>query len=256
MDRTTGDRVLLNSFGSLSYGMNVTADDTYVWTTYSRASEKIWRFDSAGVLTEWTASTQIVGGELTSAGDYLYGTPNINEIGRWNKIDGSYTSVVGSSTAGYVDGVGSSVRFDGVNGLATSGNGIFYVFDTNNNVIRSLEQAWFFGDDSFAYGWDGYGAWNGGINAGVGNYVTSATDASIATAGGPLEMVRTYNSRDLYEGPLGVGWRFNLEMRWEAEADGNVAVLYPDGRRETHTDNGDGTYSPPEIGRASCRERV
>ena len=48
-----------------------------------------------------------------------------------------------------------------------------------------------------------------------------------------LELTRTFNSADPRVGAFGQGWTHSYDMTWNADAAGNITVLYPDGRRET-----------------------
>lgn len=88
------------------------------------------------------------------------------------------------------------------------------------------------------------------VNPGLGSFVTTATDASVSTQGPALELSRTYNSVDLSDTGLGVGWTTNTSMSWQQDASSRVVVLYPDGRREAHTPDGTGGYTSP-LGYAS-----
>lgn len=98
---------------------------------------------------------------------------------------------------------------------------------------------------SASFGWDGYGAWFGGVNAASGNFVTDAADAQVASPRPPLEVARTYNSRSFGVGGFGFGWTSLLDMRAVADATGDVTVVHPDGRHERHTARSDGTFAPP-----------
>lgn len=145
----------------------------------------------------------------------------------------------------YVDRTGPDARFDGIVGLVTDGEARLFVADAENHRIRSLADDLFFDQSGFAYGWDGYGGWAGGINAGLGAFVTSHDDLSVATVGPGLGVTRTYNSLDFHEGPFGVGWSYTYEMEWRRNASGDVSILYPDGRREVFEYEGGGVYKPP-----------
>jgi RHS repeat-associated protein len=82
----------------------------------------------------------------------------------------------------------------------------------------------------------------------VGNYSTSAVDASVANVGPALKVVRTYNSldprRDLM---FGAGWMTQFDMRLVLDNDGsgNAVVTYPDGQQVRFGRNPDLTFSPP-----------
>lgn len=96
-------------------------------------------------------------------------------------------------------------------------------------------------------GWDAFGAWSSGVNAALSNYVRTDTDMDIASVGHPLQMARTYNSRDLSDGWFGYGWTSTFEMAVEQFIDGGFArVLYPDGRREDHEFSVGAGFEPPE----------
>ena len=88
-----------------------------------------------------------------------------------------------------------------------------------------------------------------------GDYTTSATEAAVAVAGPPLQIVRTYNSLDPREsGAFGAGWSSVLDMGIAADDPGDPAssmvVTMPDGSQARFGYNGtssDGsaTYIPP-----------
>ncbi|GHK03909.1 hypothetical protein SY2F82_66120 [Streptomyces sp. Y2F8-2] len=82
----------------------------------------------------------------------------------------------------------------------------------------------------------------------VGNFTSSATDASLAGVGPDLTLIRTYNSldprRDL---AFGAGWttRFDMRLTPDDDGSGNVVIRYPDGQDVRFGKNADGTYAPP-----------
>ncbi|WP_234435897.1 DUF6531 domain-containing protein [Streptomyces sp. NRRL S-813] len=82
----------------------------------------------------------------------------------------------------------------------------------------------------------------------VGNFTSSATDASLAGVGPDLTLIRTYNSldprRDL---AFGAGWttRFDMRLTPDDDGSGNVVIRYPDGQDVRFGRNADGTYAPP-----------
>ncbi len=91
-----------------------------------------------------------------------------------------------------------------------------------------------------------------GVDASIGNYTTSATDATVLTAGPPLSVKRDYNSKDRrVGGAFGAGWSSVLDARAVEQADsGNalqsVVVTYPEGQEVGFGANADGTFSPPQ----------
>jgi RHS repeat-associated protein len=82
----------------------------------------------------------------------------------------------------------------------------------------------------------------------AGNYTTAAVDATVATIGPELRLMRTYNSLDPRRDALfGAGWMTRYDMRLVPDDDGsgNVVVTYPDGQAVRFGRNADGTYSAP-----------
>ncbi|QKV74196.1 LamG-like jellyroll fold domain-containing protein [Amycolatopsis sp. Hca4] len=88
------------------------------------------------------------------------------------------------------------------------------------------------------------------FDAGVGDYTSAATDASVAVAGPPLAIKRSYNSLDPRTANLfGSGWSTAYDMAATPDNDGsgNVVVTYPDGRTLRFGLNADGTtFAPPQ----------
>jgi RHS repeat-associated protein len=82
----------------------------------------------------------------------------------------------------------------------------------------------------------------------VGNYTTEALDASVATAGPELRLIRTYNSLDpRRDGLFGAGWtsRYDMKLVTDDDGSGNVVITYPDGQAVRFGKNADGTYAAP-----------
>ncbi|MGW5689074.1 RHS repeat-associated core domain-containing protein [Nonomuraea sp. NPDC003754] len=91
-----------------------------------------------------------------------------------------------------------------------------------------------------------------------GNYTTTATDLTVATAGPPLAVVRTYNSMDpRSDGIFGAGWSTRWDMKVLREVRGSsvsALVTYPDGRQVRFRANGNGTFQPPPGMQATLAE--
>ncbi|MFI6705384.1 LamG-like jellyroll fold domain-containing protein [Nonomuraea sp. NPDC050478] len=87
------------------------------------------------------------------------------------------------------------------------------------------------------------------FNQQTGNYTATFTDLTVATAGPPLSVVRTYNSLDpRTDGMFGAGWSTRWDMKVAKEVRGastSALVTYPDGRQVRFVSNGDGTFQPP-----------
>ncbi|MER5319050.1 polymorphic toxin-type HINT domain-containing protein [Streptosporangium roseum] len=68
----------------------------------------------------------------------------------------------------------------------------------------------------------------------AGNYTTTVTDASVATAGPPLSVTRSYNSLDgRIDGMFGPGWstRYDMKIQPEGGTPQTLLLTYPDGRK-------------------------
>ncbi|HTJ34948.1 MAG TPA: LamG-like jellyroll fold domain-containing protein [Dactylosporangium sp.] len=90
-----------------------------------------------------------------------------------------------------------------------------------------------------------------GFEPSVANYTTSATDASVETAGPALEVTRSYNSQDPRTGSaFGAGWSSIVDTHAEEQRDNGgtlrtVMVTYPGGQDVVFGRNPDGSYAPP-----------
>ncbi|MFJ9554106.1 DNRLRE domain-containing protein [Nocardiopsis sp. NPDC101807] len=88
----------------------------------------------------------------------------------------------------------------------------------------------------------------GTVDALIGNYTETVTDASLPSAGPPLSITRTYNSSDPRQnGIFGAGWstRFDMGLVPDVDGTGNVVVTYPDGRQHRFARNADASFTPP-----------
>ncbi|MFC7588117.1 DUF6531 domain-containing protein [Nonomuraea antimicrobica] len=80
-----------------------------------------------------------------------------------------------------------------------------------------------------------------------GNFAHTATDASVAVVGPPLNVSRTYNSLDpRTDGMFGTGWTTRWDMRIEVEPTGSLLVTYPGGEQMRFAPTGNGTFAPPQ----------
>ncbi|MEV4760629.1 LamG-like jellyroll fold domain-containing protein [Micromonospora sp. NPDC049559] len=90
-----------------------------------------------------------------------------------------------------------------------------------------------------------------GYEPNVGNYTTSATDATVQTVGPALSVERSYNSLDPRSGlAFGTGWSslFDAKATEQRDAAGGlqtVAVTYPGGQEVAFGRNTDGSFTPP-----------
>ncbi|WP_229403395.1 LamG-like jellyroll fold domain-containing protein [Micromonospora okii] len=86
------------------------------------------------------------------------------------------------------------------------------------------------------------------FDAQIGNFATSAVDATVATVGPELNLVRTYNSLDPRpSGVFGAGWssRYDMALIPDDDGSGNVVIRYPDGQEVRFGRNPDGTFAAP-----------
>jgi hypothetical protein len=87
------------------------------------------------------------------------------------------------------------------------------------------------------------------IDPRTGNLSQQATDASVATVGPPLSVVRTYNSLDPRTSQaLGAGWSSPLDMSLVPDPDGSGALILTlaDGQQVRFAKNSAGGYTPPQ----------
>jgi len=71
----------------------------------------------------------------------LYVADDINNLVRKIGPDGTVTTLAGSGTAGYANGLGPAASFNDPAGIAVDASGNVYVADANNNVIREISPA-------------------------------------------------------------------------------------------------------------------
>ncbi|MDQ1748921.1 MAG: hypothetical protein QOD07_3184, partial [Frankiaceae bacterium] len=189
-------------------------------------------------------------GPIESAGSYLYTRDQFNSGGghvlvAYSKANGAVTRIAGGNATGTTDGLVGSATFSTLYDLASNGTNL-YVID--GNKLRVISQSTFYAAGGAAFGDDPNADFQQDVNPGLGSFVTSATDASVASVGPSLGVSRTYNSADPNDVGMGVGWSNNLQMRWATDVDGDITIQYPDGRRETETKtvvNGNTIYVPP-----------
>jgi RHS repeat-associated protein len=89
-------------------------------------------------------------------------------------------------------------------------------------------------------------------SAGAGvNTLTGAfshnTDIAIAGRGPSPQFVRSANSNDTRDGPLGPGWThsYNIRLNDPGDASGAIILVGPEGRSDRYTLAFDGSYTPP-----------
>jgi RHS repeat-associated protein len=81
------------------------------------------------------------------------------------------------------------------------------------------------------------------------NVTQRVTDASVASTGPPLSIVRTYNSLDPRTSQaLGSGWSSTLDMSLVPDSDGTGALILTlaDGQQVRFAKNASGGYAPPQ----------
>ena len=85
------------------------------------------------------------------------------------------------------------------------------------------------------------------VNIASGNFIHLHQDLFIPGRL-PLEISRTYNCQDMYEGPFGYGWSFTYNISLIEVMKGSehhVIIKRKDGRRLQFKDNEDGTFTSP-----------
>ncbi|MEM9202675.1 MAG: DNRLRE domain-containing protein, partial [Actinomycetota bacterium] len=106
---------------------------------------------------------------------------------------------------------------------------------------------------SAAFGFDADGEYIDGVHTGMGNYLESWTDVSLATSGPALEVTRTLNTDAMGgSGAFGPGFAFNYEIRLselrddpDDEHPAEVTVTLADGSISTFESDGAGGFIPP-----------
>lgn len=87
------------------------------------------------------------------------------------------------------------------------------------------------------------------VNVKTGEFSYRQQDLLIPGRGVPLQVLRSYNSHEVYNGPFGYGWGFNLEVRLVVTFSGPqemATIRRGDGVRLEFMRNADGSYSPPQ----------
>ncbi|HEX7674709.1 MAG TPA: DUF6531 domain-containing protein [Bdellovibrio sp.] len=81
------------------------------------------------------------------------------------------------------------------------------------------------------------------------NYSNTWIDMDVPGSGYDLKIVRTYNSRSLFNGMFGFGWCSDFETTMEVTAEGNLKVKECGGGLEV-------TFSPREVSRADVDKTI
>jgi RHS repeat-associated protein len=206
-------------------------------------------YDMSSVSVRTTDANMALG-PIEAAGSYLYTKDQYNSSGghvlvAYSKTNGAVTRIAGGTATGTTDGLVGSATFSTLYDLASNGTNL-YVID--GNKLRVISQSTFYAAGGAAFGDDPNADFKQDVNPGLGSFVTSATDAAVATVGPSLGVSRTYNSADPNDVGMGAGWSNNLQMHWATNVDGDITIQYPDGRRETQAKtavNGNTIYVPP-----------
>lgn len=117
-------------------------------------NNKIRKITQAGVVTTFAGIGGSAGGEIDGPGNIAtFASPEglaVDATGnvyvadyagnKIRKIDpnGFVSTIAGTGVAGSTDGIGSVAKFNGPMGVAIDGNGILYIADGNNYVIRKI----------------------------------------------------------------------------------------------------------------------
>lgn len=81
------------------------------------------------------------------------------------------------------------------------------------------------------------------------NYSNTWIDMDVPGSGYDLKIIRTYNSRSLFNGMFGFGWCSDFETSMEVNAEGNIKVKECGGGLEV-------TFSPREVGRKEVEKTI
>ena len=85
------------------------------------------------------------------------------------------------------------------------------------------------------------------VNLATGNFIYEHVDIRIETGHPlkPLEFCRFYNSMDSYDGVLGRNWFHNYNIRLTIQEDGDIVILFGDGKEEMYPLDEIGGYGSP-----------
>jgi alpha-tubulin suppressor-like RCC1 family protein/sugar lactone lactonase YvrE len=107
----------------------------YVYTTYAGTAKQSGNVDAVGVAARFTHPAGLA---LDAAGN-LYAADDQAHVIRKIAVDGMVTTLAGlAGQSGYVDGQGSTARFNRPRAVAVDTNGTVYIADTGNNAIRKI----------------------------------------------------------------------------------------------------------------------
>ena len=142
----TGTSATFNGPGSVTFD---SAGNLYIGDV---ANQRIRKITPAGVVTTLAGSTpggfsdatgttakfsNPYGVAVDSAGNVYVADYNNNRIRKITSL-GVVSTLAGQTTAGYLDGTGTSARFNGPWGIAVDSFGTVYVGDYNNQRIRKI----------------------------------------------------------------------------------------------------------------------
>ncbi len=86
------------------------------------------------------------------------------------------------------------------------------------------------------------------VNTATGNYYLSHSDLQVPGRGMSFNFVRSYNSRDPYSGPLGIGWTHSFNVVLTANPDGSITIKQGSGAAIAFSPSGGGAYTPSTAG--------
>ena len=84
------------------------------------------------------------------------------------------------------------------------------------------------------------------VNVVFGNLAWQELDLSVPGRGLGFALLRTYNSANTADGPLGMGWTHTYAMSLTVESASSIAVRMGDGRLDRYTLSG-GQWQPPGL---------
>ena len=172
-----------------------------------------------------------------------------NRIRKVNS-SGVISTVAGNGTGGYSGdgGAATSAELYYPYGIAVDSSGNIYIADSYNQRIRKVSSivAANVASPSTVYGNQNFSGFSKDpVNTSTGNYMYSMKDFEIPGKGFPFSFTRYFNSQDNTDGPLGFGWGHTYTTALTVNADSSVTLRNGDGKQETWTSNGSGSYTAP-----------
>jgi sugar lactone lactonase YvrE len=137
----TSQNTMTSTSTTISQG-TLTTSELLSTTTYQNSREVTTFAGSGNQLNAdgigTAASFNYPAGVALDVNGIVYVADTDNHRIRMISLSGNVTSLAGSGSASYADGIGTAASFNSPYGVAVDANGIVYVADSNNHRIRKI----------------------------------------------------------------------------------------------------------------------